>query len=191
MSQENVEPVRVPVGARPSIRQFRLALRFPAVTALILHLLMLVPDRWWPRRNVDLVVALQLPPALDLAPFFRDDDRWAALSKANAPLFHTDCETVPPGVPGTEKVYLGFDGLRAAWLEWLAPWSSYRTETKEVIEAGERILLIVNDFGRREGSTQEVKIDGAAIWTFRDGKIARFEAFADRAEAVKAVGLEE
>jgi hypothetical protein len=29
------------------------------------------------------------------------------------------------------------------------------------------------------------------VWTFRDGKIARFDIYEDRAEALKAVGLEE
>jgi ketosteroid isomerase-like protein len=52
------------------------------------------------------------------------------------------------------------------------------------------VLLIVEDFARREGSTQEVKIDGSAVWSFRDGKIARFEAYADRSEAWEAIGLE-
>jgi ketosteroid isomerase-like protein len=112
------------------------------------------------------------------------------MAKCLEPLIHSDFETVPPGVPGTEKTYIGSDGLRAAWLEWVAPWASYRTETKEAIDAGERVLLIVEDSARREGSTQEVKIDGAAVWSFRGGKIARFEAYADRSEAREAIGLE-
>jgi len=29
------------------------------------------------------------------------------------------------------------------------------------------------------------------VWTFRDGKIARLDIYEDRAEALKAVGLEE
>jgi ketosteroid isomerase-like protein len=139
---------------------------------------------------VDLVLALQLPATEDFAQYLRDDNAWAAGSNAFDPLFHPDFETVAPGVPGTEKIYRGSDGLRAAWLEWLAPWASYRTETKEVIDAGDQVLLIVEDFARRDESTREVKVDGAAVWSFRDGKIARFEAYAERSEALEAVGLE-
>jgi ketosteroid isomerase-like protein len=168
-----------------------LALRYPGGVALLARLALLVPARYWPRRNVDLVLTLQNPATEDFAQFLRDDDSWAAAAKGIEPLFHPNFETVAPGVPGTEKTYSGLDGLRAAWLAWVAPWASYRTETKEAIDAGDRVLLIVNDSARREGSAQEVKIDGAAIWTFRDGKIARFEAYADRSEAREAVGLEQ
>src|SRR5262249_51998176 len=160
----------------------RLALRYPGAIALLARLALLVPARYRPRRNVDLVLTLQNPAAEDFAQLLRDDDAWAALAKSMEPLFQPDFETVAPGVPGTEKTYIGVDGLRAAWLQWVAPWASYRTETKEAIDAGDRVLLIVNDWARREGSAQEVKIDGAAVWSFRDGKIARFEAYAERSE---------
>jgi ketosteroid isomerase-like protein len=138
---------------------------------------------------VDLVLALQLPTQ-DFAQVLRDDKAWAAAVKCFSPLFHPDLETVAPGVPGTEKTYTGFDGFRAAWLAWVAPWASYRTETKEAFDAGDRVLLILEDFARPEGSTQEVKIYGSAVWSFRDGKIARFEAYAERSEAREAIGLE-
>lgn len=46
------------------------------------------------------------------------------------------------------------------------------------------------DLGRREGSTQEVELLGAAVWTIRNGKIVRAEFYPDRAEALEAVGLE-
>jgi ketosteroid isomerase-like protein len=143
------------------------------------------------QENVQLVLRLTPRADVEIVELLGDDDKWAALAEAIAPFFHGDCETVAPGVPGTETTYTGLDGLRAAWLDWLAPWTTYRSEIAEVIDCGERVLLIVNDFGRREGSTQEVKIDGAAVWTFRDGKVARVEAFADRSEALKAARTEE
>jgi ketosteroid isomerase-like protein len=190
MSQGKPESVRIPSRAQLSKRQFRLALRYPGAFALLARLALLVPARYWPRRNVEVALTLQLPATEDFAQLLRDDNSWAAEANAMEPFFHQDFETVAPGVPGTENTYLGLDGLRAAWLAWVAPWASYRTETKEAFDAGDRVLLIVNDFGRREGSTEEVKVDGAAVWTFRNGKIARFEAYADRSEAREAIGLE-
>jgi hypothetical protein len=50
----------------------------------------------------------------------------------------------------------GIDGLSEAWLDWLSPRETYRTEMEEARDLGERVLLLVRDFGRREGSTQEV-----------------------------------
>ena len=141
--------------------------------------------------NVDLVTQLQPAPDVDIAELFRNDDMWSAAADAIAPLFHPDFESVPPGVPATERVHVGLDGLRAAWREWLKPWLTYRTEIKQALDAGDRVLLLTQDYGRHEGTAQEVKLDGSAVWRIRDGKIARAEFFPERSEAFKAAGLEE
>jgi ketosteroid isomerase-like protein len=141
------------------------------------------------QQNVELVTNLHLAPDVDMAGLFRNDDMWSALADAVAPFFHPDFECVAPGVPHTEKVHIGIDGFRAAWLEWLEPWLTYRSEIIQALDAGDRVL--VHDYGRREGVAQEVKIDGSGVWTVRDGKIARTEFFAHRSEAFKAAGLSE
>jgi ketosteroid isomerase-like protein len=143
------------------------------------------------QENVELVLRLAPARDADLAQLYRDDEMWARFVGRAGSLFQPNVETVAPGVPGTEQTYTGLDGLRAAMLDWLAPWTTYRSEVSEAIDCGERVLLFVHDFGRRERSTQEVKINGSAVWTVRDGKVDRFDAFADRFEALKAVGLEE
>jgi ketosteroid isomerase-like protein len=143
------------------------------------------------QENVELVRGLQLAPDVDIAELFRNDDMWSALVDATVPFFHSDFESVAPGVPGTENVHVGFDGLRAAWLEWLEPWQTYRTEIKQALDAGERVLLLTHDYGRHRGAGQEVKVDGSAVWTISDGKVARAEFFPARSEAFKAAGLSE
>jgi ketosteroid isomerase-like protein len=76
-------------------------------------------------------------------------------------------------------------------LDWLKPWVAYRSEVEEAIDCGDRVLLLVRDFGRREGTDVEVRSNNAAIWTVDDGKIARAEFYTDRSEALKDVGLKE
>ena len=98
---------------------------------------------------------------------------------------------VPPGVPGTERTYTGLDGLRVAWLGWMEPWLTYRTEIEQALDAGDRVLMLVQDYGRLEEAAEEVKVDGSGVWTIGDGKIVRAEFFAYRSEAFKAAGLEE
>jgi ketosteroid isomerase-like protein len=142
------------------------------------------------QENVELVRNLHLAPDVDMAEVFRNDEMWSALADAAAPFFHPDFECVAPGVPGTERVHVGLDGFREAWLEWMKPWLTYRDEIEQILDAGDRVLVLVHDYGRREGVTEEVKIDGSAVWTFRDGKIARTEFFALRSEAFSAAGLE-
>jgi len=83
------------------------------------------------------------------------------------------------------------DGLIESWRDWLAPWATYRVEVEEAIDCGDQVLMLVYDFGRREPGAPEVKSRNAAIWTIRDGKVARAEFYADRARARKDVGLED
>ena len=139
--------------------------------------------------NVELVVRLQPAPDADIGQLFRDDDRVAALASVVARFFHADFECVAY-LFDDAKTFTGLDGLRALWLDWLTPWATYRTEIEEAIDCGERVLLLVHDFGRRAGSTEEVRGNVAAIWTVRDGKIARAEFYPSCDEALKAVGLE-
>jgi ketosteroid isomerase-like protein len=139
--------------------------------------------------NVELVVGLFPAPDVDLAQLVRDEDRWTAQTEAMNPFFHPDAETVWPGLPDG-KTYTGPVGFRDLWLEWLAPWTTYRTETEDVIDLGDRVLVLVHAFGRLEGSQAEVENTSASIWTVRDGKIARVEFHIDRGEAFKAAGLE-
>ena len=79
--------------------------------------------------------------------------------------------------------------MRQTWLDWLEPWATYRVTLEEVIDAGDRVVVLTRHHGRREGMDAEVELIAAAIFTFRDGKLARWEDWANRAEALKAVGL--
>ena len=140
--------------------------------------------------NVELVLRVQPASDADVVQLLRDDLMWAALSEATAPFIHPEAEFIRVGLPDA-RTYTGIDGFRAGYLDWLAPWVSYRVETDEVIDCGNRVLVLNHGFGCLKGSTQEVKGNTAAIYTVRDGKLARCEIYDDRAEALKAVGLED
>jgi len=142
--------------------------------------------------NVEVVRGIQPGPDVDLAALFRDDTAWAALSEAVAPLFGQDFTAGMRTFDEHPPFLRGLDGLRSAWLDWLAPWVSYRTEIDDVIDIdGERVLVLSHDYGRRLASDAEVALVGTALWTVRDGKVAAAEFFPNRAEALKAVGLAE
>ena len=144
------------------------------------------------QENVEIVRGLMLAPGSDIAALFRDDDMWAAVVAVVAPLLHPDFKCTATLVGSETHNYgQGPDAFRAFWLDWTAPWATYRTETEEITDHGDRVLQFGREFGRQPGSTREVKAHNAAIWTFHDGKVAGFDAYADRAEALKAVGLAE
>ena len=143
------------------------------------------------QENVELVRRLQPAPDVDVAALFRDERAATVMAEAVAPLFHLDFECVTNLPTEGRKTYVGLDGLRAAWLDWLAPWATYRTEIEDCIDAGERVVVLVRDFGRRDLSAPEIEVVGAAVWTASDGKLARAEFYTRRAEALEAVGLRE
>jgi ketosteroid isomerase-like protein len=143
------------------------------------------------QENVEIVLSVQPGPDVDLAEQFRDDTLWAAAVEALAPFTHPEFECALRGGPGGDPVYAGTDGLRQMFLDWLAPWAAYRTEIEETIDCGDQVLVLANTFGQLAGSTQQVRQTTSDVWTVRDGKIVRFEGYARRSEALKAVGLEE
>ena len=142
------------------------------------------------QENVELVLGLYPAPDVDFVQSYGDDSLWAEQAEAMAPRAHADFECVMYEF-GSERRYAGLDGLRAFMLDWMVPWVSYRIEIEEAIDLGERVLLLNHDRGRREGSTQEVRGLLAAVFTIRDGKLARLDAYMTHADALKAVGLSE
>ena len=140
------------------------------------------------QRNVEFILRVQPRLEVDLAQLFRDEQRWARFTTTAAQIYHSDF--VSAGTMfGVETTLAGLDGLREFWLDWLAPWAMYRTEAKEAIDLGERVLVLSRSFGRLEGSAQEVEGAPAAVWSVRDGKIARAEFYTSREVALEAAGL--
>jgi ketosteroid isomerase-like protein len=141
------------------------------------------------QHNVDLVDAL-IPQGTDIAPLFRDDGAFAQVREALAPLLTDDVENLVV-LPALTRTEAGTEGLRINWLDWLEPWAAYRVTIDEVIDLGERVLVLTRNYGRRRDMEAEVEMIAAAILTFREGKLARWEDYADRAVALGAAGLSE
>lgn len=144
-------------------------------------------------QTVEIVRQLQPGPDVDLVELFEvggDEASVEAGIAAVAHLFTDDFVCIFHAL--SEKARPGIRGLRECWLDWLAPWESYRTEIEEFRDGGERVLIISRDFGRRPGMDREVDFRGCSVWTVRDGRIARAEFFAaDRAAAFEVAGLRE
>jgi ketosteroid isomerase-like protein len=140
------------------------------------------------RENVELVRSLQPGPDMDLVQLIREDTG-ALLAAILGPHVHDDFVARASGLDQFDVV--GIDGLQAAWAEWLAPWESYRTEIEEMIDAGDEVVVLTRDFGRRPGMDAEIGVRGVAIWTVRDGRVACVTFYADRAEGLAAAGLED
>jgi ketosteroid isomerase-like protein len=142
--------------------------------------------------NVELVRSLLPGPDTDMVALFNDDSASGELMHAWAPLLDPDFVAVKH-FPGAEpETAQGLHGLRAGWLDWLAPWASYRTEIEEMLDLGDRVVAVICDYGRREPHAPEIALKSAVVWTVGAGRIVRAEFYTGgRSEALAAVGLAE
>jgi ketosteroid isomerase-like protein len=99
---------------------------------------------------------------------------------------HGDLELV-----GGDGVYHGHDGIGALFRDALKAFREYHFRAVELTPADDHVLVAVDE--RSVGRASGVAVDRRhyAVWTLRDGMVTRVRCFRDRAEALKAVGLEE
>ena len=143
------------------------------------------------RKNLELIERVHFALPSDIAKACRDDEEWRAWIQEIAAFFHPDWQTVRQSALGSDAAYVGFDGFRTLWLSWLARWRSYRIVFEKAVDCGDQVISLSQDHARPWDSTGEVALPApAGLWTFRDGKIARFDIYEDRAEALKAGGLQ-
>ena len=139
-------------------------------------------------RPIELLKAMLPDPATDVARLFRDERSFAATAEVVGSLFDPEIESVPAW-RGAGPTYSGVDGFREMWLDWLEPWASYYVQVEEMIEAGDSVVVLVRDRGRRHGMDAEVELISGSVWTFRDGKVVRVEFYSNREELRGAIGL--
>jgi hypothetical protein len=116
------------------------------------------------QENVELVRQLQPGQDMDLAHLVRDERLLTGVDRGGRPLSFTRTLSAPcVGSTPTRPTYPDLDGMRTGWLDWRAPWVQYRTEVENVLDAGDRVLVLTRDFGRREGSNRVRTWPSAAL----------------------------
>ena len=75
--------------------------------------------------------------------------------------------------------------------EWADAWDDWELEVEDYVDAGERVVVIINQRGRSKASGIPVEMRFAQVWTLRDGRGIRMEMYASVDEALEAVGLSE
>jgi ketosteroid isomerase-like protein len=74
---------------------------------------------------------------------------------------------------------------------WLDAWDEHTTEIEEIRGRGDGVYLAAKLIGRGKGSGATVEVRLYGHFKVRDGKVVYFYEHVDRADALKAVGLEE
>jgi ketosteroid isomerase-like protein len=109
-----------------------------------------------------------------------------ALDKFDPEITMVESEAIP-GVPSA----YGIDAVRRYIESFPDYWSEIRVEPQEYIDAGHRVVVMARLIGRGKSSGAAVERTWAYVWTLRAEKALRMDAYTDRAEALKAVGLED
>jgi ketosteroid isomerase-like protein len=97
----------------------------------------------------------------------------------------------PPPVLPDPDVYRGPDEVRQFWQTWIDTFDDFRIEVEEVIDAGERIVVMAAVAGKGKDSGAEVRSPSFAhVWTLQGHEASSMEALPNRATAVETLGLE-
>jgi ketosteroid isomerase-like protein len=87
--------------------------------------------------------------------------------------------------------YRGHDGVRAYMQDWLDDFEVLGFDVLDVIEAGERLVLVTRGTTRGRASGLETQLQYAQVYTFENDLLHRVDEYATREEALAAVGLGE
>jgi ketosteroid isomerase-like protein len=86
--------------------------------------------------------------------------------------------------------YRGRAGVERWLADWAAAWSTYSMQPEELIDAGERrVVVLVRMRATGRGSRVEVEREDGLLYELRDGLIARLDYYNNRPDALAAAGL--
>jgi ketosteroid isomerase-like protein len=89
------------------------------------------------------------------------------------------------------ETYRGHEGVSRATARWTEPYDTFSIELERVVDAGDRVVSIHRVRGRARHTGIEGEGPVAYLWTFRAGKVIRFESFREPQDALEAAGLSE
>ena len=83
----------------------------------------------------------------------------------------------------------GKDAVRAYMQDWLDMFDDFKAEPVELIDAGEdQVIAVLRISGRAKLSGVETDLTYAAVYTIRDGKVARGREYWTKEQALEALG---
>jgi ketosteroid isomerase-like protein len=120
-------------------------------------------------------------------------ERWERGDLASAEFFDLEVEYARFGadLADLSGEWRGFEQVRAAQAEYLRAFEDWRLKAERVIDLGDdRVLVLDRQTARGKSSGVVLEHELGSLFTLRDGKVVRWEHYWDRAQAVRAAGLE-
>jgi len=106
-------------------------------------------------------------------------------------LCDSGCENFPPREWPESAPIRGAEAIWDFFVETVESWEDGSFDWGELIDAGNE-KVVANQRGELQGKASGAAVTWSywVVFTFRDGKIVRWEWFADQAEALDAAGRE-
>ena len=89
-----------------------------------------------------------------------------------------------------DGTYRGYDGLAEVMRFWGA-FAEFRSDIREARAVRDKVFITAHHFGRGKSSGIDVDMENWQVFTLRNGRIVRYEVYADRQKALEAAGLSE
>ncbi|HLM27475.1 MAG TPA: nuclear transport factor 2 family protein [Thermoleophilaceae bacterium] len=94
-------------------------------------------------------------------------------------------------LPGAVLAGRGREVVEQYCREYWGTWAEYSAHPHGFLDAGDDVIVEVRERGKGKGSGVPFEGTHVQVWTLRGGKIVRWLLFADKADALEAVGLSE
>jgi uncharacterized protein len=87
------------------------------------------------------------------------------------------------------RTYRGHEGVRESFERWLENFDEYEFEVERIVDCGDKVLVYGREEGRGSLSGASISQRIYTVFTFRDGKIARYQEFYEESDARDAAGV--
>ena len=105
---------------------------------------------------------------------------------------HPDFEgVVPPELSAEPDIYRGHDGIRHYFQSFEEAMAEIRFHAERLWDAGESVVVAARLTAEGRQTAIPVEQQFALVWTFRDGRAVRVQAYASLSAALESVGLTE
>lgn len=94
-------------------------------------------------------------------------------------------------IAGGEPESIGLDAMGNTVKEWMRSWDQVTNVPEQIIDAGDRVVVIAEWRGRGRASGAFTTWRHGSVWTLRDGKVTSLISYTDPADALEAAGLSE
>jgi ketosteroid isomerase-like protein len=115
---------------------------------------------------------------------------WFNREKEPPPTWHQDGEFINAQEDPDHAVYHGLDAIRKQHQGWFDAYPDLHVEPLQIRANGDLLFVWTRFTGHGADSGAAMEMELAHVVTIEGGKTRRIQEYFDRAEALKAVGLE-